>query len=86
MIKRWTFYFDQENIRSDVSDMEEHLRIEEFVSKCPMEILKLPGAQACIYVNLSMVKCAVVVDISDEQLAIEKDAKLPDMDSPNDLA
>jgi hypothetical protein len=47
---------------------------------CPHEILRLPGDQACIYVNLAMVKCVVCVEISDEQLAIEKDAKLPEID------
>ena len=80
MIKRWTFYFDQENIRSDVRDLEEHARIEEFVMNCPHEILRLPGDQACIYVNLSRVKCVVCIEVSDEQIALEKAAKLPGVD------
>ncbi len=75
MIKRWTFYFDQENIRSDVADLEEHARIEEFVTNCPFDILQLPGDQACIYVNLAMVKCVVCIDVSDEQISAEKHAK-----------
>lgn len=72
MITRWTFYFDQENIRSDVSNPEESERIGLYVTQCPEGMLELPGDAATIYVNLSMVKCIVKVAISDEQLAAEK--------------
>ncbi len=72
MIQRWTFYFDQENIRSDVSNPIESDRIKDFINCDPKGMLELPGVEATIYMNLSMVKCIVKVPVTDEQLAAEK--------------
>lgn len=72
MITRWTFYFDQENIRSDVSNPDESDRIKEYITACPDGMLSLPGDKAHIYINLARVKCIVCIDVSDEQLQAEK--------------
>ncbi len=72
MITRYTFYFNQDNIRSDVSSEEESTRIAAFIKHHPHDMLKLPGDNADIYVNLSMVKCIGKVSMSQEQLDAEK--------------
>jgi hypothetical protein len=74
MITRYTFYFNQDNIRSDVSNDEESTRITAFIKHHPHDMLKLPGDNADIYVNLALVKCIGKMSISQEQLDAEKAA------------
>ena len=54
---RWTFFFEEGNINSDVKDEAEDMRIREFLSK--QKLLHLPGDEIDIYVNPAMVKCTV---------------------------
>lgn len=75
MITRWMFYFDKENIRSDVSSEEENDRITTFIRECPESVLELPGDKACVYVNLAFVKCIVSHVMSQEELDAEQSPK-----------
>ena len=56
---RWTFYFEEGNIKSDVIEPLEDKRISEFITEQPRGLLFLPGNDVDIYVNLANVKCTV---------------------------
>ena len=74
-MRRWTFFFDEGNIKSEVSTDEEHTRISALVKEDPRGMLFLPGDNLDIYVNLSMVKCIASQPLTQEQLDAEKAAK-----------
>lgn len=56
---RWTFFFEEGNIKSDVKEEAEDVRISEFILEQPRGLLYLPGDKVDIYLNLAMVKCTV---------------------------
>lgn len=56
---RWTFFFEEGNIKSDVKEEAEDVRISEFILEQPRGLLYLPGEKVDIYLNLAMVKCTV---------------------------
>lgn len=73
MITRWTFYFDQDNLRSEVKDEAENLRIGQYIADNPKGLLRLCVSEGNdIYVNLSMVKCFACQIFTEQQLIEEK--------------
>lgn len=56
---RWTFFFEEGNIKSDVKEEAEDVRISEFILQEPRGLLYLPRDKIDIYLNLAMVKCTV---------------------------
>ncbi len=71
---RWIFFFEEGNIKSDVSNEEEDNRISDFVDQNPEGTLYLPGDTLDLYVNLNRVKCIArqIVDEEAEKLAQAK--------------
>lgn len=63
---RWTFFFDNENVKSDVTTEEEDCRIADVISNCPGTTLYIPGNNADFYINLKMVKCVLRQIVEEE--------------------
>lgn len=85
MITRWTFYFDQDNLRSNVKVEAENLRIAQFIQDNPKGLLRLTITnQDDIYVNLDMVKCIACQVVTEEQLKSEQE-KAPVVEEQDEL-
>lgn len=67
---RWMFFFDEGNVKSDLTNEQEDKRIEEFLLENGQGMLRLPGDHADILVNLSRVKC-----ISRQEVDLEAEKK-----------
>lgn len=68
---RWTFVFEEGNVRSDVKEDAEDARIAEFIAASPSGLLMMPGETTTLFINLSRVKCIgrSIVDEEAEKLA-----------------
>lgn len=68
---RWVFFFEEGNVKTDVTKEEEDVRIQEFVDANPKGILQLPTGKVDIYINLDRVKCFCrsIIDEDAEQEA-----------------
>lgn len=64
MIK-WTFYFEQGNVVSDIRCEEDDLRIAEWVND-PEGLLYIRGSNYDLYINYDHVK-AIVREVVEEQ-------------------
>ena len=56
---RWTFFFEEGNVKSDVKEEKEDERIAEFIDNNRSGWLDLPGDELDIAVNMAHVKCVV---------------------------
>jgi hypothetical protein len=70
---RWTFFFDEGNVKSEVKDDEEDAKIQAFVYEGGKGLLRLPGEKIDILINLHRVKCIAreIVDEEAERQAAE---------------
>jgi len=57
MLIRWTFFFEEGNVKTDVKEEKEDARIFDFVNDSSSSVLLLPGDGTDLYVNLNHVKC-----------------------------
>jgi len=73
-IIRWTFFFEEGNVKTDVDNEEQDEAISQFVEESNPGLLRLPGDEVQIFVNMSRVKCTVrqIVDKEAERIAMEK--------------
>jgi len=54
---RWVFFFEEGNVKTDVTKEDEDKRIQEFIDSNPRGTLYLPSEKVDIYINLDRVKC-----------------------------
>lgn len=82
MITRWTFYFDKDNIRADIRDDDENMRIAEFIEETPQNILMITiNEKDDIYINLAHVRCIASQAITQEQLEAERKPQIEQEDT-----
>lgn len=74
MIK-WTFYFDEGNIITEMKNEEEDQHITELVQT--KSIIFIPGDKLDIYVNMQMVKCATREIVQATQQTEEVNNEVP---------
>lgn len=70
---RWTFFFDEGNIKTDIKEIAEDRRIRGTIDTDMNGLLYLPGDQTDIIINLSKVKCFVreeLQEIEEPQLDV----------------
>lgn len=72
---RWTFFFEQGSIKSEVTETDEDERIASDLQHFATGFLKLHGDVTDIYVNLHLVKCVARQELTQDQLDQELKAQ-----------
>jgi hypothetical protein len=75
---QWIFFFDEGNVKSDITEEAEDERISNFMFDSPTGVLHLPGKETDLWVNLAMVKCVARTTVKPAEAA--KPAELPAQD------
>ncbi len=83
---RWIFFFEEGNVKSDVTDEQEDARIQEFLESNPKGILHLPAGDTDIYVNLDRVKAFSRSIVNEQAESAKEEAAVPEMDPQHEIA
>lgn len=64
---QWIFFFDEGNVKSDVTEEVEDVRIADFLFESPTGVLNLPGKETDLWINLARVKCVARTILKKEE-------------------
>lgn len=74
---QWIFFFDEGQVKSDVNEESEDIRIADFLCEDPTGVIRLPGKETDLWINLALVKCiarTIVQQPDPEQLPVDDHA------------